>query len=158
MPTRFNMAINDYDDEVGTFGFAVVDITAANYDAQSTLQSSFRAAAVGLMTGETRKYGISQDSATLLDLPTDPTAQREIKYLVTMRDAVASKFFNFELPTADMQLLPTNDSYLVKRGAIQGADTGGEIAAFITAAEAYYVSPYGNAATVWEIELVGRNN
>lgn len=75
-----------------------------------------------------------------------------------MLDETADKLFNFEIPCADMTLLPTNDSYLVKRGAIQGADSGGEIAAFVAAAEAYYISPYGNAATVWEIELVGRNN
>lgn len=158
MPTQYNVTFNDYDDERGSFGFQVVNLTAANYDAQATLQNAFNTAMLDLSTGVVRKQGVNQFGAISRALPSNQAAQREIKYLVTMLDGTADKLFQFEIPCADMTLLPAASSYLVLRGTIQGADAGGEIAAFIAATEAYYLSPYGNAATVWEIELVGRNN
>lgn len=157
MTDRYSLTITDYDGEASSFGFETATVNAANFDAQNTLRGAFYTATLDMMLGVVRSENFVITGATNRAVPTNQAAQRELKFLVTMIDGTVDKFFQFEIPCANTALLAANNSYLVKNGSIQTPDTGGEIAAFIAATEAVYVSPYGNAAEVWNIELVGRN-
>jgi hypothetical protein len=86
------------------------------------------------------------------DLPTNPFAQRELKWLVRYHGDTSNKRFTMEIPTADPtgRLIPGTDL----------ADlTQTEVAAFVTAFEAQARTPDSDTETVTvdEIVLVGRN-
>lgn len=153
----YTQSWNDYDEEVGSQTFNVTDLTSANFDAQGTLQTAYAVAASNMSLGVIRQTSVASKSPINRALPTDPAAQREIKWLVTMLDSVNGKLFQTEVPCADTQYLQNNSSYVIYRGNVVGLDTDSNITDYKNGIEAYYLTPYGNTATVWDMELVGRN-
>lgn len=160
MPTRNNFAYNDYDREPSSFGFESVDVTAANFDAEAAKRAAVGLAAAAITLGEPRSSGYSFGSSTDKTPSSNPEAQREKKWLVTMNDQSVNKTFRFEVPTADLSILENNDSYIVRYGnvTITNATNAANVQSFIDAVEALYKSPYGNSAVVENIQFVGRNN
>ena len=82
--------------------------------------------------------------------PTDQFAQRETKWRVDYTDTVSGKPYWFTIGTADLSLLSATD-----RGKADPLNA--DVQAFVTAAEAYVLSPEGNAINVEQIVHVGRN-
>lgn len=148
---RYTLSVADYDNEIGTFSVRGTELTAANFDTQTGYWTSLKNAAlaimnateVGLKEGNIDVTGAGPDS--------DASSQRELKWLVQYVDDVNYKKGTVELPCADTAHLDPND-----RAHAHIGDTG-DVDAFITAFEAVVRSRDGNAVTVKEITLVGRN-
>ena len=144
--------INDYNSERSTVTVRGVELTAANFDAQYTAFVQFYDALLGITLGLRvgSKFG-NDIPIVAADTPaSDPNAQRERKWLVRYSDATAMKNYKMEIPCADLSYLdPNNREY---------ADlTDLDVAAFVTAFEAFVRSPDGNTVTIDSIQHVGRN-
>lgn len=141
----------DYDGEATTFQVKAADLTAANFDAQVALQVALGAATNGICLGALKKieYGNVIDSPVLES--DEPTAQRELKWLVKYHDATTADKLRLTIGTADPAALDPN----ARKQAYIG--DGDVVDAFVTAFEAYVLSPLGNAVEIDQIVLVGRN-
>ena len=134
---------------VASFQGAV--ITAANLDAQETLIAALRAATLAMQTGV-----IVKDDVHSVVTPGDPTkasnplARRELKCSVEYMDDVTYKVYRTEIPCVDLANTDTADERKIDKAAGDGL-------AFVTAFEAYVLSPVGNAVTVQDLWIVGRN-
>ncbi len=78
------------------------------------------------------------------------TGQREQKFLVTYEDNLSLASYSFEMPCRKTSLSPAagTDEYDI---------TASPFAAFVTALQAYAVSPEANSITVLSIRLIGKN-
>lgn len=141
----------DYSNEKSGFGFAVPEINAGNI---ATVVSNINA--IGLATLDLTLCNLDGTRTTLSfsasnpTAPTDPYAQRELKWLVNYRDNTTLKQYQIEIPGADLtgNLLAGTD---------QADLASTDWAAWVTAFEAGAVSPDGNAVTVLSAYVVGRN-
>lgn len=77
--------------------------------------------------------------------------QREEKFLVSYEDQVTLVPYSFELPCRDTTLIPpaNTDEYDLSLAPF---------AAYVTALEAFAVSPDGNTINVTSIRLMGKNS
>lgn len=137
--------------ERSTAIFEGVDLTAGNFDAQVTEQNALRNAVNAITLGElTKVTRVAVESPQPGANPASPFAQRELKWLVRYHDDVTGKRATLEIPCADLAKLDPNNEDI--------ADTSdADIAAFITAFEAYVLGPSGNNAVVDQIVFVGRD-
>lgn len=146
---KLQLSYKDHDREIGSVGFRGIEFTAANFDAQNTLQDAVIAAVAGLTLGvlevETRQATRSDNNALP---PADPFAQRETKFLVKGRDSGGASV-TFELPCADLSELTLNENKVDL--------TAGAGLALKTALEAYAISKAELAVTIDEVLHVGRN-
>jgi len=141
----------DYDGESTTFRARTAALTAANYDAQLTLQSALNTAMAGITRGHVTKTAWGNE-ITAGATPDDPLSQRENKWLIRYHDAVTDDAISpMELGCADLTVLDPNN-----RGYAEMGD-GDVVDAFVTAFEAYVLSPLGNAVVVDSLQFVGRN-
>lgn len=148
---KLNITWADYDGEKGTASVHTTVLSAANYDAQETLRTAFVAAAEAMTLGELQKTDYGNVSLQSLDPASSAAAQREVKWLVQYHDDTTLKRYSIELPCADTAQLDPEDRANAEIG------DAGIVDAFITAFEAYALTPDGNTAVVDEITLVGRN-
>jgi hypothetical protein len=138
--------------ERSTAIFEGQDMTALNYDAEVTAQNTLRDAVNAITLGELAKVTrVAQESPQPGAMPASPFAQRESKWLVRYSDTVTGKKATLEIPCADLAKLDPNSQ---DRALMTDTD----IAAFVTAFEAYVLSPSGTLgnAQVDEIIFVGR--
>jgi len=149
--SSIGQTITDYDKEKSTYSVTVVDITAANYAAQTTLYIALFNGVAGLTLGNVAKQSVvASVTEPDVSIPTNNLAQREVKWLVRYHDTSGRKF-RVELPTADLSLRENNSEFLDL--------TGTEAAAFVDAFEAVAVSPADQSAVVVDsIQSVGRNS
>jgi hypothetical protein len=149
MAGKASWSFVDYDGEVSTMQVHAADLTAANFDAQETLRDALETAVENLTLGNVFKT--EKGNATLYSKaqPESEHAQRETKWLVMYEDDTTYKQHNYEVPTADLEQLPADGKELDL--------TAGVGLAFVTAFEAYALSPAGNTCTVQRIIHVGRN-
>lgn len=149
---RFSASRKDYDGESSSYGVRVAAITAANFDAQHTLRVALTGA-ISNICGGTVQQNTEANVDVISNQPSnDPLDQRENKWLVTYHEtANPLVFYRLELPCADLTKLDPDDR---KHAHIGDA---GDVDGFVTAFEAYALSPNGNAVTVDEITFVGRN-
>lgn len=142
--------MTDYDAETTVFRVNTTTLSAANFDAQVALQVALGVAIAGITLGTLQKiqYGNEISSPGVNN---DPYAQRENKWLIRYRDNLTGEGFRVELGTADLTMLDPNN-----RGYANIGDAGA-VDAFVTAFEAYALSPNGNAVTIDSIQFVGRN-
>lgn len=150
MPSSATLKGKDYGKEVTRFGFNVVQLTAANFDAQialvATLQGAVDNVSYGLFDGKT----VQAQDVAVGPKATDVNAQRESKWRVTYDDDVQPEGNgSFEIGMADLSLLVA--------GTGDMDVSAGAGAALVTAIEAAVVSRLGNAVTVTSIIHVGRN-
>lgn len=160
-----NFSFLDHDGERSTTSFYTGNITAVSLPDTLTEFGALRTAIDGIIVGTIATETLKVFETKLSnDLPADPTAQRESKWLVVYEDSLPffddpvnaipnegyKKVFTFEIPTADLSLLlPNTDKMDISAGA--GAD-------FKTAFEAIARSPYGGNVTVLEVRHVGRRS
>jgi hypothetical protein len=148
---RLNIRYEDYDGEVSTMRVEPVELTAINFDAQIAAAISFMDATAAITLGLKTGFQHMNDTKTVLGPASDVDAQRERKWLVQWHDGITFKRYTTEIPCADLAQLDPNDR--------SNANIGDEdvVDAFISAWEAFVVTPDGNTALVDEITHVGRN-
>lgn len=136
--------------ELSTVVFTGVDLTNLNIVAESAAADALRLAAEAITLGGIQKRAlVAWENDTRVE-PSDPFAQREMKWLVKYTDDVTSQKYQLEMPCADLQYLDPNNSD-------KALMTAGPVAAFVSAFEAFQKSPGdGNPVTVNEILFVGR--
>lgn len=153
MGSKLNLTFLDFDPkEKGSMSFEGLSLSAANYDAQVALHEALITAVQALTTMPIHKRQTVASEAILTSTrPTDPYAQREIKWLVRFHDNVTGQPLTVTVPGADLSLLDAGSEVLDL--------TGTEAAAFKTAFEAYVKAGEGsdNAVVVDQILFVGRN-
>lgn len=152
MPSYHTRTYRDYSNEKSTVQFSVPAITSANIVAVNADIGAIGVALLDLSLCNLAKTQTVSDFATSnQDPPTNPYAQRELKWLMTYRDDVTNKEHTMEIPGADL-----TDNLL---GNTDQADlSSADWVAFITAFEDGAVAPdTGNAVTVLSAYVVGRN-
>jgi len=141
----------DYADEKSAVQLAHTDLTAGNIVAQTTLINNLFTALSAVTLGEQQKQAITLSNIIVSgDLPTDPQAQRETKWLLRYHDSVTNEKFVVSVPCADLSLLSPNSQFADMSGA--------EFAALKTAWELIVRGPNDNNLTILDsAQHVGRN-
>lgn len=152
MPTSGKASFSqaDYDGEVTTTSVTVPALTAANFDSQATLRNALMAAIQGITLGEYQRTEFGNVVLSSISPSNDTAAQREKKWLVDYHDTTSLKRYSFEIGCADTDQLDAQDRAHAEIG------DAGVVDAFVSAAEAYILSPTGGAIVVDEITFVGR--
>jgi len=147
-----NFQITDYSNEKSNFGVNSTVLTAGNFAAQQTLAAALATAIEDLTIGELTKQVALVPVIDTPAIPTDPYAQRELKWLVRYQGDSSGKMFSIEIAAPDItgNVVPNTDVADI---------TSTDWAAFVTAFEAYAKSPDDVAETVTVIDarVVGRN-
>jgi hypothetical protein len=150
MSSRMSITYIDYSGEKSTISFNCVALSPGNVAAQETLLIALAAAIAPCVLGNKVKTEIVYAATTPDNTPaSDEGAQRELKWLVRYTDNVNGKVGRLEIPTAE------GATHLVSNSDL-ALDTG-EMGALRTAIEAVVRSVDGNAITVLDIHIVGRN-
>lgn len=140
----------DYGGEATRFGFNIVQMTAANFDAQITLVDNMVTAVDNVVLGQFDGRSVNAQDIAVGPKATVVNAQREAKWRVTFTDDVQVEGNgSFEIGMPDLSLLVPGSGLM--------DITGGAGAALVTAIEAGVVSRLGNAVTVTKVVHVGRN-
>lgn len=142
----------DYGNEKSGLTVTSADLTAANFDAQATASSGLSVAIGALSIGSLTRRTQTMVRLDDADIPTNPFAQRELKWDVLYRGNTSGDPFHIEIPCADLDgnLVPNTDI----------ADlTSTAWANFVTAFEAFARSPQNptESVTVISAKVVGRN-
>jgi hypothetical protein len=147
---QFSISYTDYDGEHSVFGFTTALMTAGNLVAQTTLKNTLIAAAQAMVLGNRWKNQEANVTINNITNASDDAAQVELKWLIQYHDGTTLKRYSMELPTANTAKLDPNDRAHAEIG------DAGDVDDFITALQAYALTPDGNAVVVDEITLVGR--
>jgi len=152
MATQNTIQITDYSNEKSSFGVTSVTANAGNLAAQQTLAADLVAATDDLTIGELTKQ---QMALVILDspaIPTNPYAQREMKWLVQYQGVTSGKLFSVEIAAPDI-----TDNVVANSDVADLASADWD--AWVTAFEAFAKSPDNGteAVTVIGARLVGRN-
>jgi len=152
MATLNTFQITDYSNEKSSFQVTSITANAGNLAAQQTAAAALAGAVDDLTIGELTKQ---QMSLVILDtpaIPTNPYAQREMKWLVSYIGDSSGKIFNTEIAAPDL-----TDNTVANSDVADLSST--DWAAFVTAFEAYVRSPDNGTetVTVLKAEVVGRN-
>lgn len=157
-------SIEDYNEETSRTSVNIGPLTLANFEAKRDAIDDLKNAIPALILGEIRTTNINEIFAESTANITNKNAQRESKWLVSLRDVTQffdvgntinnpgfGNKFNIEIPTADLALLPAISTDELDL-------TTGAVATFVTALEAVANSPTGgNECEVISIRHVGRN-
>lgn len=150
---KYNITYSDYNGEKSTFSCQTAEVSGAAVDMDAkelefvNLQDAIAGITVGLKTKAERVQGDTVATGEASSVH----AQRERKWLVQYHDGTTFKRYTLEIPCADLDQLDPND----KANAHIG--DAGVVDAFVTAFEAYALTPDGNSPVVDEITHVGRN-
>lgn len=161
------ITLRDYSNETSTLSINMAQTDAGNFAAQMTALLALETQVNAITQGAIARTGVNHVETFTRDVPTDPAAQRELKWLVSYYDNTEwlddpantipnpsyQKVFQVEIPTArvligDGWLLPQSDRVDVSVAPWP---------AFITAFEAVALSPTGGEALVTDVRLIGRN-
>lgn len=145
------LTVGDYSHELSTTRMNVPDLTGANLDAQITKLNTLITALDGIIGGAIRKgtlTSVPHENANWPDA--DPTAQREMKWVVIAEDSVPRQYkYEFACPTMSAGTL--------NPGSDRADFTDAAVAAFIAAFNDFAKSPTGDDLTIVDIYLKGRN-
>lgn len=146
--------LKDYSDENSSSTIHVGDITAVSLPGFLTQFGALRTAIEGITLGVvSREQWVGDDTLLSSTPPSDPNAQREVKWLVRYTGDTSGKAYQLEIATAELaggHLLPNSDFADL-------AET--DMAAFVTAFEDIARTPDDDTelVTVVSIQFVGRN-
>lgn len=146
------VSVMDYSEETSSTNFSIGAITAVSIAGFLTQFGSWKTALGNIILGTVAKDRWVGDATDISNTPpASPTAQIELKWLVTYEANTTKKKFRQELPTAD----PSK----VIAGTDKADMADADIAAYVTAFEAVAKSPDDDTegVTVLDINLVGRN-
>jgi len=136
----------DFSQETSSISVTVDNADVGGVDVQSLL-TAMAALSIGTV------YKVQQSTVVAnsgITPPTNPFAQRELKWLCKFKDDVNGKSVQLEIPCPDLtgNISPASDIALL---------TSADWVAFISAAEAVMKSSDGNAVSFLSAQLVGRN-
>lgn len=150
---RTAIQFTDYSNEKSTVTVNGEALTAANFDAQATEASALAVAIGALSIGSLTQRTVTQVVLDSPDIPTNPFAQRELKWLVQYQGDTSGKKYQMEIPCADLT-----------GNLVAGSDLADVTATpwvnFITAFEAYARAPDNLTESVSFVSarVVGRNS
>lgn len=150
---RTNLTFTDYSNENSSVGFAAVDLNAGNFAAQETASAALAVAVGALSIGSLVKRVVQDIPLDSPDTPTNPFAQRELKWHVDYRGAISGKAFSIEIPCANLTATTVN-------GNTDEANVSDTLwTNFISAFVAYAKSPDDPTEAVEFVgaHVVGRN-
>lgn len=152
MATRNNFVIRDYSNETSNFGVTSITGNAGNLTAQLAAQTTLSSAVENLTIGHLDKYTYAIEGLNSPVTPSNPYAQREMKWLVQYVGDTSGKTFSLEIaaPNITDNVVPNSDV------ANLASD---DWVAFVEAFEAFARSPDNGTetVTVTGARLVGRN-
>lgn len=152
MSTGNLFQITDYSNEKSNFAVTSITANAGNLAAQQTAAAALAAAVEDLSIGILTKQHMNLFIVDTPAIPTNPYAQREMKWLVQYQGDSSGKLFSIEIACPDI-----TDNVVVNTDVADLAST--DWAAFVTAFESYVRSPDNGTETVTVVgaRLVGRN-
>lgn len=154
------LTLRDSTGESGSVSVYFDEITAVSLPGLLTQLGNFANATVGITLGVLAKNRWGEDSVVSNAVPTDPTAQREMKLLVQYQGATTEKPYTLTVPTVDPSVLVflPGAGDAVAFDAANGASA--EIQAWVTAFEALASAPDDEAenVVVTGMRFVGRNS
>lgn len=167
--SNYSLQYRDFSKEDSTVTYTGAQMDDANFAAQIILAHNLRSATDGITLGARQvERVVAQNLNSAQPTPTDKNAQRERKWLVVYKDTTQyydspstafpntgyGKVHTVEVPTADLSLLTAAHS-----DRLDADDPGlpAAITAYITAFEAFQLSPYGGESEIIEMVAVGRN-
>lgn len=152
MASRTNYTIRDYSNEMSSFAVTSPTGNAGNLAAELASAAALSSAVENLTIGHLDRYTYQIIPLDTPLTPSNPLAQRELKWLVTYSGDVSGKLFQIEIAAPD----PTDN--LVGNSDV--ADIGSaDWNAFRIAFETYARSPDNGTenVTLVSARLVGRN-
>lgn len=151
MTTNY-MQFTDFSDEKSGVTVNSANIDAANFAAQQTLAATLSVATGVLSLGDLTRRTMTDILLDSPSVPTDPYAQRELKWLVRYMGDTSGKIFSLEIPCAALT-----------GNLVAGTDladiTSTPWVNWIAAFEAFGRSPDNDTETVTFLSarVVGRN-
>lgn len=154
MATRGFITIQDYGGEKSTSSFWLEDINQTNFLSVTQNLDEIKDAILPTIEGTVLEVGFTKSFPEAATLPTAPSAQRERKWLVTVRDTtqfldathlIANpgylKVFSFEIGTAELAGHMINNS-----NDVADLTAAGEMDALRDSIEANMRSPWNHSA------------
>jgi len=152
MATGNLFQITDYSNEKSSFDVTSITANAGNLAAQQTAAAALATAVEALTIGELTKQYMTLKIVDTPAIPTNPYAQREMKWLAYYTGDSSGKTFTIEIAAPDI-----TDNVVENTDVADLSST--DWVAFKTAFEAYARSPENGTETVTlrKAKLVGRN-
>lgn len=146
------ITITDASEENSSFGYESAVLTAGNIVAQTTAHGALATATADLTIGNLVKQSVAQILVDDPGVPTNPYAQRELKWLVTYQAVTSGKKFQLEIPAPDLtdNIIPGSDV-----ADITSDDWDAWITAFVAVAKS--PDDITDSVIVLGARLVGRN-
>jgi len=147
-----NITITDYSQETTSFGVNSAVLTAGNIVAQTAAAIALSDATQNIILGHLSKQTLVNVTVDDPSVPTDPFAQRELKWLVTYQAVTSGKKFQIEIGTPDL-----TDNLVGNSDVADLSSTAWD--AWITAFVGFAKSPddVTDSVIVLSAKLVGRN-
>lgn len=123
-------------------------LNSANFDAQEALRADLEAAMDAVSLGNTGSESFGNLTSVAKTPSTNPLAQRENKWLVSMVETGTGNPVSFTIPCADLSLLAADGENMDA--------TSTEYSDLVTAIEAFVRSNDGNTVTVTSIKFRAR--
>ena len=144
--------ITDYSQENSTFGFESAVLTTGNISSQTGLLATLETKTEALSIGHVAKQQIAQILVDDPGVPTDPFAQRELKWLVTYQAVTSGMKYTLEIPAPDL-----TDNLVVGSDLADLSSTAWDewITAFVAVAKP--ADDLADSVIVLSARLVGRN-
>lgn len=164
MPDLAEIVLRDYSNELTTMKMNTVDLTAANLAAQQAALAALVTAVLPVTRGEVAESRLKIITPGTSILPTNMQAQVETAWLITYTDSQQfldpgtdlvpnpgwGLLFTMTLPTADY-----TDHLQVGSDFADLTDV--DVAAFVTAFESLYLSPYSGTVVIQSMRVMGVN-
>jgi len=146
----FTIQMQDRDDDSRQFTLPTTQVSAANHDAQYALSQALVAAIEGISRLTTRQWDFGARRTETGDpRPTAGSAQVNIEWQVTYVEDTTLEVRTVRIGGANLDLTD-----ILLPGSNVADLTATEMAAFVTAFEAYVVGPNGNAVTVSQVAFL----
>lgn len=146
----FTILMQDRDDDNRQFTLPATQITAANHDAQYALAQALVGGIEGISRLTTKQWDFgARRTETGTARPTQGSAQVNIEWLVKYIEATTGTVSTVRIGGAYIDL---GDVLVSGSNVADLAQT--EMAAFVSAFEAYVLGPAGNAVTVQEVSFL----
>lgn len=150
MPQRVVYGFRDYDNEMSRVSFDGTTLTAANFETQVSEMAALATAVDGMSLGHLATEQRIGNVVAHSDIPaSDPTAHRELKWMVLYHDTVTYEKYRVEIPCPDLSLQDT-----ANRGHADRSNA--TVQAFEDAFEAF-VEKNGHTVAIDDIVIVGRS-
>lgn len=108
----FGLSLLDNSNETGGTEFKIGDLTAVSLPGALTQMGALKTAIEGVTLGVVSQSRYGDRDFLSRTKPTNPAAQRGVKWTVQMEDDTLHTLFNNTIPTADLSLLASGNEDL----------------------------------------------